>query len=96
MPKPDPEPASVSNVIKGCSIMTANTTHVSNGRFSRPFVTRLPAEQFPTCHSRNAMLDCRAGKSSPVPQLPLPQVYQLPRGPEGPLGCCLFHLTLLS
>lgn len=47
MAKPDPEPALVSNVIKGSSIITSNTTHVFNRHFSRLFVTRVLAEQYP-------------------------------------------------
>lgn len=46
MAKPDPELALVSNVIKGSLIITANTTHVFNRRFSRHFVTRVLAEQY--------------------------------------------------
>jgi len=47
MAKPDPEPALVSNDIKGSSIITVNTTHVFNRHFSHLFMTRVLAEQYP-------------------------------------------------
>lgn len=37
----------MSNVIKGSSIITTNTTHVFNRHFSRLLVTRVLAEQYP-------------------------------------------------
>lgn len=56
-------------------------------------VSRRTIPRQPRC---NTILNSRAGKSSPVRQLPLPQVYQLPWGPCGPSGRCLFHFALLS
>lgn len=47
MAKPDPATPLVSNVIRGSSIIITNITHVFNRRFSRLFVTRGLAEQYP-------------------------------------------------